>query len=525
VSRKTGGIGIEFRELQDQEHLLLKREVDKYFEENKPYSNLGRTSLLSGATYVAARGVTMIVQVASTIVLARLLSPHDFGLVAMVLALVGFAPLLIDLGTSDASAQKTHITEVEVSTLFWLNVAIGGIFAVFLAGASGLIAVFFGEPALTGIARGTSLTFIMTAVSTQHYALMRRAMQFRRLAIIDITSNVIGSVVAIAMAFTGWGYWALVAKPIVTVGLTAAGAWMSCPWVPGRPRLTPEVKELVGFGIGVTGFSMTDYFAQSDRLALGYFYGAGQLGYFQNAFLLYSNLLVVLTVSLHQIATSGLSKLRNNVDELKRSWAAALSLMTFISVAVFAVLAVTGQDFVVIVLGQKWAPTGPLLSIFAVRGIAQSAERTAGWLHVAAGRSDRWMRWGFFSAICQLVALIAGLPFGLIGVAIAYTIVMFGLFVPALVYAGHPVGIGVRDVLSAVGPQTAAGLIAAAFGLMVQQAFPVDFSALMRFFLSSAICTATYLTVVVGVFRVTGPLHLAVSMLRDFGPMRSRGSS
>jgi PST family polysaccharide transporter len=289
--------------------------------------------------------------------------------------------------------------------------------------------------------------------------------------------------------------------------------------------LTPEVKELIRFGMGVTGFTMMDFLAQSDRLALGYLYGAGPLGYFQNAFLIYSNVLIILTGSLHNVATSGLSKLRNNVDELKRSWAAALSLMSFISAAAFATLAVTGQDFVVILLGQKWAPAGPLLSIFAVRGIAHSVERTLGWVHVAAGRSDRWMRWGVVSAVCQLVALAAGLPFGLIGVAVAYTIVMFGLFVPALAYAGYPVGIRVRDVLSVVGPQIAAALIAAAFAFMVQQAFLVDFSALMRSFVSATICIATYLTVVVGVFRVTGPLHLAVSMLRHFGPMRSRGSS
>jgi len=502
----------------------LKRDVDKYFEENKPYAGLGRTSLRSGATYVAARAVNIIVQLASTILLARLLSPYDFGLVAMVLALVGFAPMLIDLGTSDASTQKTHLTEVDVSTLFWLNIAVGGILTVLLAAGSGLIATFFGEPALTGIALVSSLAFMMAALSTQHYALMRRAMQFQHLAIIDIASNVLSSIIAIAMAFTGWGYWALVAKPIMTSGLTAAGVWISCSWVPGRPRLTPEVKELVGFGIGVTGFTMTDYVARSaDRLALGYVYGASQLGYFQNAFLVYSNLLGIVTESLHNIATSGLSKLRNDVDELKRSWAAALSLMSFISAGAFAVLAVTGQDFVVILLGEKWAPAGPLLSIFAVRGIAHSVERTLGWLHVAAGRSDRWTRWGLVSAICQLVALAAGLPFGLVGVAIAYTIVMFGLFVPALVYAGRPVGIGIRDVLSAVGPQTAAGLIAAAFGFVVQHLFLADFSALTRFFVSAAISGVTYLAVVVGVFRVTGPLQLAASMLREFGPIRSRG--
>jgi len=180
---------------------------------------------------------------------------------------------------------------------------------------------------------------------------------------------------------------------------------------------------------------------------------------------------------------------------------------------------------VVLLLGEKWAPAGPLLCIFAVRGIAHSIERTLGWLHVSAGRSDRWMRWGVFSAACQLVALVAGLPFGLIGVATAYTIVMFGLFIPALVYAGRPFEIGVRDVLSAAGPQTAAGLIAVAFGFAVQHIFLADFSQLARFLVSTPVCLATYLAVVVGVFRVTGPLRLAFSLLRDFGPMRSRGTS
>jgi polysaccharide transporter, PST family len=121
--------------------------------------------------------------------------------------------------------------------------------------------------------------------------------------------------------------------------------------------------------------------------------------------------------------------------------------------------------------------------------------------------------------------LTAGLPFGLIGVATAYAIVMFGLFVPTLVYAGRPVGIGVKDVLSVVGPQTVSGLGAVAFGLMLQHVFLADFSQVTRFSISAVICLVTYLALVVGVFRVTGPLQLALSVLRDFGSMRSRGNS
>ena len=299
----------------------------------------------------------------------------------------------------------------------------------------------------------------MTAASVQHYALLRRAMEFRRVATIDMAANLTSSVVAVAMALRGWGYWALVAKPLLTLALVAAGAWISCPWLPGRPRFTPDVTAMVRFGLGITGFTVTDTVVRSaDRLAIGYFYGAAPLGYFQNAFLLYGNLLSILTESLHNVAVSGLSKLRNDLDELRRSWSTALSTVSFVSAAAFAGLAVTGQDFVVILLGEKWAPAGPLLCLFAVRGIAHGSERTLGWLHVVAGRSDRWARWGVFSAVCQLASLAAGLPFGPIGVASAYAIVMFALFVPALAYSGRPLGVGLRDVLAAVGPQTVAAL-------------------------------------------------------------------
>jgi len=464
--------------------------------------------------------------VGSTILLARLLNPHDYGLVAMVFALIGFAPMLIDLGTSDATVQKDRITHAEASALFWLKVAIGGTLALLLAGGSGFIASFYGEPALTSIAIASSLSLVMAALSSQHFALMRRAMQFRHIATIDILSNVISSIIAISMAFTGWGYWALVAKPILTTSLSAIAAWLVCPWLPGRPRFCGGSMEIVRFGLGVTGFTMTDYWARSaDRISLGYFYGAGPLGYFQNAFLLYDNVLGLFT-QLHDVAVASLSKLRNDVDELKRSWAAALSSLTFFSAAAFSVLAVTAQDFVVLLLGQKWALAGPLVCIFAVKGIAHVTERSLGWLHVAAGRSDRWMRWGVFSAICQLGAVFAGLPFGLTGVAVAHATITFCLFIPALAYAGQPLGIGAKDVLRAVGPQTLAALSTVVIGYMMQRALLADLPQLTRFLVAVPICLAVYLSLIVGIFRVTAPLYLLLSVLRDLSsfPVRLRRS-
>lgn len=271
---------------------------------------------------------------------------------------------------------------------------------------------------------------------------------------------------------------------------------------------------------------MTDSIAQSaDRLAIGYFLGPGALGYYQNAYLFYTNLLSLLVSPLHNIAVSSLSKLKNNLDDFRRSWSVALSTLSFVSALAFALLAVTGSDLIVMLLGEKWAAAGPLLCIFSVRGIAQAVERTLGWLHVPTGRSDRWMRWGFFNAIFQVLAVAGGLPFGLIGVTVAYAIAAYILFLPALVYAGRPAGISTNDVVAAVGPQTVAGLITIAFGLVVREAFLGDVSPITRFFVSLFGCTFVYLTVVMVVFKVTRPVQLGLSVLRDFNPMRLLRSS
>jgi PST family polysaccharide transporter len=503
-------------------HPVLSSRVEKYFGENKPHAGLGRQSLHSGVAFLFARGLNIVVQVGSTILLARLLNPQDYGLVAMVFALIGFGPMLIDFGTTDATVQKPRITPAEASALFWLKVAIGGTLALLVAGGSEFIAAFYGESTLTGIAIASSLTLIMAALSSQHFALMRRAMQFKHIAVIDITSNAVSSIIAIGMALTGWGYWALVAKPILMVTLSAVAAWVVCPWVPGRPRYCAGSAEMVRFGLGVTGFTMTDYWARSaDRISIGYFYGAGSLGYFQNAFLLYDNVLSVFT-QLHDVAVASLSKLRSDLGELKRSWAAALSSLTFFSAGGFAVLAVTAEDLVVLLLGQKWTLAGPLVCIFAIKGIAHVTERSLGWLHVAAGRPDRWMRWGIFSAICQLAAVLAGVPFGLIGIAVAHAAITFCLFVPALAYAGQPVGIGARDVLRAVGPQTVAALCTVAAGYLIEWAWLGDLSRLTRFLVGVPMCLTIYLVLAAGVFRVTAPLYLAFSVLRDFIPFPAR---
>ena len=494
--------------------------MNKFFDDNKAGEGHGRKSLKGGVFSMASRGVNIIVQVGSTFVLMRyLLTPEDLGLVGMVSAITGFAPVLIDLGTRDAAVQKSKITQEEVSALFWLTMGIGGALALLLAVCSPLIASFYREDRLQQIALYSAITFILGAAACQHMALLRRAMMFRQIALVEVGSNLIGSVGAIAMAYAGWGYWALVFKPIIAATFTLGAVCYCCRWVPGIPRLTEGVKEMLKFGLNITGFTMTDYVGRAaDRVAIGKKGGSVELGYYAQAFFVYDNALGLLAISLHSVAVASLSKLRDNVEELKRSWAKALSTLAFYAMPAFALLAITAQDVIVLVLTEKWQYTGIIVSVLALRGIPHVVERTLGWLHVPAGRSDRWMRWGVIGSVAQVFALFCGLPFGTMGVATAYAISMYVLFIPAIAYAGQPLGIGAKDVIRVVGPQLIGALVCALFGFELLYAVLGDLHPLARLPILITASLALYLVIVVGLFKITKPLEIVRSLVKDMIP-------
>ncbi|MBV9391821.1 MAG: lipopolysaccharide biosynthesis protein, partial [Verrucomicrobia bacterium] len=339
-----------------------------FFGENKPSEDFGRRSLRGGFISIAARLISAVVQIGSVVILARLLTPEDYGLVGMATAIIGIAPLLLDLGTRDAVIQQHKITSGEISALFWITTAIGCGLAIVVSASGPLIARFYGEPRLTAVAVISSLSLIGLALSYQHQALLRRAMQFRVLAIIDIAANVVSTVIAIIMAFKGFAYWSLAVRPVIGSAVQALGTWWMCRWVPGKPTFNAAVKEMIQFGLHWIGFSAADFVGKfADRIAIGYTRGATSLGFYQKSCLVYDNSLDLVTTPLHSVAATGLSKLRNNPEELWRSWAKGLSTLAFFAMPGFGLLSVLSQDIIVIILGEKWRPASILLSILAVR--------------------------------------------------------------------------------------------------------------------------------------------------------------
>jgi PST family polysaccharide transporter len=487
-----------------------------YFGDHSIEADHGRRSLRAGAVVVSARALITIIQVLTFLVLARLLSPEDYGLVGMVTAVTVFAPLLVSLGTPDAVVQRARITEKEISALFWISAAVGCIVAVLMAASGPLIARFYGEPRLTSIAGVSALTFVVSALSCQHNTLLRRAMKFKDLAAVEVCANLLSSGGAIAMAVYGFDYWALVLRPVMLTSFIAVGSWLLCRWVPGRPAMSVGTKQLLRQGLHCAGFLVTDYVAgSSDRIAIGYRSGPIQLGYYQNAMFIYDNLCALLVSPAHNVAVASLGKAKNDLDKLHWLWRKALSTLGFYTMPAFGVLAVTGQDLVPVLFGSKWSQAGIIISILALRGIPQSVERTNGWLHVVAGRTDRWMRWGLVAMCAQLTALFCGLPYGPTGVATAFVVYSFVMFIPAIAYSGAPLNIRAIDVISALWRPQIAALLAVAIGFMLRFTLLADLSPILRIIMLSLAYAAIYAIIVVGLLRERMPIQVMLALVKE----------
>jgi PST family polysaccharide transporter len=346
-------------------------------------------------------------------------------------------------------------------------------------------------------------------------------MKFKELAAVEVGANLLSAGGAITMALYGLGYWALVLRPVVLASFIAVGAWLRCRWVPGRPTMSVGTKEMLRQGLHGAGFLLTAIIAgSSDQIAIGYRSGPIPLGYYQNAMLIYEILCGLLVLSAHNVVVASLGKTQNNLDELRRLWRKALRMLEFYAMPAFGILAVTGQDLIVVLFGSKWSQAGVLVSILALRGIPHAVERTMGWLHVSAGRMDRWMRWGFVAMCAQLIALFCGLPYGPTGVAVAFVVCSFILFIPAIAYSGRPVGISASAVITVVWRPLAASLLAAAIGFTLRFTLLGDVSAILRIIVLTVAYMIAYVTIVAGFLGERMPMQVLLALVRDALPAR-----
>jgi len=488
-------------------------------------NELRRLAVRGAAATVSASALGLGAQVISTVILARLLTPSDFGVVTMVTT---FSLLLLSVGLNgftEAIIQCEQIDHYTASNLFWLNLGTGLVLAISFAASGSLLTHLYRNPLVANVAVGLSPTIFIAAASVIHLALLRRAMRFAAVSANDVGARVVNTVVAILTALRGWGYWALVAGIVAQQLSLTIGSWWLCRWIPDLPRRTGRTGAMVRFAAKVYGqFSAAYATLNVDNVLVGWRFNAVALGFYKKAFDLFALSASQLTAPLNSVALAALSRLNQDHIRFRRYLANSLGVIAFAGMAMSADLTLVGTDVVRLVLGPKWSEAGRIFELFGPGIGVMLLCHTVGWVHLSIGKPGRWMRWSLFQLVATASLFLLALRWGPEGVAAAWSISFWTLLIPGFWYAGRPIGFGVSDLLSAIwryaAAALAAGLITAAImgGTPFWRTHSSTGAALEATVIISALFVTLYLGAVILFHWGLAPLRQLASLLRELAP-------
>lgn len=442
---------------------------DEYFRTDHLDDDIEGRTVRGGAITSAAQILKSILQISSTLILARLLTPEDFGLVAMVTAVTGFLAMFKDMGLGMVTIQREDITHRQVSALFWINAALGLVITIVVILLSWGLVWFYDQPEVMGIAIGLSVAFMIKGLLVQHEAILRRRMRYRALAVVEVTALAMGLAVAVVLAWWGFAYWALVANTVVYAAAHFIGLWITCRWRPATPGGAEELWELIVFGANLTGFSFVNYFARNlDDVLIGRFHGAGELGLYQKAYEILMVPIKQINTPASRVAIPALSRMADQPDRYRRAYKRILEKLLLITMPLGALL-IGASDWVVLtVLGDQWVEAAAIFAVLGISIFSQSIGNTTGWLFISQDRTDDMFRWGFIGSGTAIASFVIGLPWGAFGVALAYSVVGICIRTPWLLwYVGRKGPVRTIDFYATAWPAAlvATGTGAAMIGL------------------------------------------------------------
>jgi len=458
---------------------------------------------------MAAQGAKFFLMMGSTVILARLLTPEDYGVVAMVAVVTNFVMMFKDMGLSMATVQRDEINHGQISTLFGINVFIGLIIMLVMAALAPGVAWFYGKPELTLITLALAGTFIFGGLTIQHQALLRRQMHFGRLAVIEIAAMLNGVVAAVISAWYGAGYWALVIMQLVTAVSMAVGVWIACDWRPSLPKRGTGVRPMLAFGGHITGFGIVNYFAGNlDKILLGRFCGASVLGLYSRAYNIMMLPITRVREPLNAVAIPALSHIQNEPIRYKRYYIKLITLIAFITMPFMAFLFVCAEEVIALLLGDQWSGAVNIFKILCLAAFIQPVATTRGLVLFSLGQSKRYFTFGIINSIVIVISFILGLPWGAIGVAVAYTIATYVLLVPMLWYCFRRSPISITDFFSAVYRPAVASLTMA-LAMLLAHSFLVNQREIVAVCTNFTIGFSAY-------FLVWSLIPGGIQILRDF---------
>lgn len=469
---------------------------------------------------MVAQGITFGMRIGSLMILARLLGPKDFGLVAMVTAFTGVLSLFRDFGLSAASVQRVNVTHEQISTLFWINALVGVILGVLSIALAPLIVMLYHEPRLLWVTVVVATAFVFNALGIQHSVLLQRQMRFTALSVINVAAVIVSTAVAISMAKFGYGYWSLVAMTVTLPLTSTIGMWQAAAWIPGRPRRNVGLRSMMKFGSTVTLNGLVVYTAYNmEKILLGRFWGPDALGIYGRAYQLVSIPTDNLNGTVGEVAFSALSRVQDDPTRFRNYFLKGYSLVLALTLPITMISALFANDLIAVLLGPKWKDAVDIFRLLVPTILIFAIINPAGWLLFALGKVRRSLKIALVIAPLVMGGYLLGLPYGPKGVALGYSVAMILWVIPHIAWCVHDTPISFRDMVCTLGRPLLSGVVASVLPLALLIWYGPSLSPLLRLLSGATLFMAVYAGMLL---HVMGQMAFYLNLIRG---LRGRSSA
>lgn len=430
--------------------------------------------LWSSGGRVFSIGIQFII----TISLVRLLTPEDFGFLAMVMVLVGFAQKFNDLGFGSALVQRHKINRDHISTVFWINFLFGSILFGVFWGIAPIVADFYSETSLIKITYYLSFIFLIGSIGYVPNALLQRNMKFERLAKLEVISISLSGITAVMLAYNGWGVMSLVTQLLIKSLFDSLGAWFLVDVYPRFQISHKAFKEIFWYSIGYSGFNIVNYWSRKvDDLLVGRLMGSYALGVYDRAYQLMLKPISLIIEVISKVMFPALSSIKAEKERVKRIYLQTVSLLAFVIFPMMAGLYVLAEPVVLTIFGKQWIDVIPIIKVLCPVGLMQVLTIPTGWIYTSQGRTDWMFWWGLGGGGFLIIALSIGAWFGTVmSVALSYLFANIILLYPCITISGKLIGLSFGEVMQKVWAILLAALCMAVVVLGVRLIIPGNWS-------------------------------------------------
>jgi O-antigen/teichoic acid export membrane protein len=413
--------------------------VNHFFSAEQLPGDLRKRTVQGIYVTTLAQACKFAIQMASIMALARLVAPADFGLVAMVTVITGLLDKFRDGGLSMATIQRPQITQAQVSNLFWINIALGLVLTMLTLIGAPLIAWLYKQPQLINITAAYSTTFFIESAATQHSALLRRKMRFKELAVIDVQSMAVGVAIAIAAAWAGWGYWALVLMPLATSLSRTMHVWAVTQWRPSWFQKGTGVQPMLSFGLHLTGAGLISHLASNlTPFVVGLIGGPLQLGLFNRSNTLAAIPATQILPPITQVLQPALARIANDPARFRRTALTFVRKSCLLAMFVTVIMFMTADWLVDIFLGPGWDGAIIYFRLLSIFAIVQTVGSIVATMLAAQGRPLALFQWTLIELSINAVSVIIGVGWGAMGVVVAYSLSGLLIRLPLLIFFASP---------------------------------------------------------------------------------------